>query len=114
MSLTLRHPATQRQYELAINRGHLKDLRDEEQIIGFRYFKIINNRFPHDRVAATHHLLVPRRKFNHWTMMNRHERKEFKKIDIYLSQHYDCIKLNYPSVISVPDVIHWHLYVLKK
>lgn len=113
MSKTLRYQKSENKYTHAKLNNLLKDLRDEIAIKEFKYFKIIVAAYPHDRIAAVHHLLVPKRKINHWTKMNWKEKREFRKIDTVTSKEYDCIKLNYPSKITVPEIVHWHLYKLK-
>ncbi len=107
---TLRMKKTETAYQQARSSGKLKHLRDEPALMEFKYFTIIDNKFPHDRIASTHHLLVPKRLITHWAQMNIRERREFTKIDDYCATIYDSIKMNYPSFISVPEIVHWHLY----
>lgn len=79
----------------------------------FKYFKIIPSAYPHDKIASTHHLLIPIRKVDSWKKLKWLERREFKKLDQWLGQNYDCIKLNYSKRITIPEIVHWHLYILK-
>lgn len=110
---SLRTPRVEREYAQWKKTAGRVDLRKELPIKDFKHFKIIEAAFPHNRIADTHHLLIPKRKFRDWKRMRWYERREFKKIDAYTSVEYDCIKLNYPSMITVPELVHWHLYILK-
>lgn len=110
----LRTAETEARYEADLKAGKTRDLMDVPAIMDFKYFKVIKNHYPHDKIAKVHHLLIPKRRFQHWHQMKRRERKEFKMIDEVLSRHYHCIKRNYPALISVPELVHWHLYVLKE
>lgn len=111
--MTLRLAPTERKYRAFISRGYSHRLEDLPAIAEFKHFKIIEAEFPHDKIARTHHLLIPKRIVDHWTKLNWRERREFKKLDWYLSANYDCIKLNYPSYITISYIVHWHLYILK-
>lgn len=104
---------TEKRYKEALKNGETKDLLTIEPLIEFKHFRIILNRYPHDKIAKTHHLLIPKRRVDNWTKLNRKERKEFRKLDKYLRNKYDCISRNYPALLSIKDIVHWHLYILK-
>ena len=110
---TLRLAKTENKYKNALKNGETKDLLTIEPLIEFEHFRIIPNKYPHDKIAKTHHLLIPKRRIDSWTKFNRKERKEFKKLDGFLRHKYDSISQNYPSLLSVRDIVHWHLYILK-
>lgn len=110
---TLRSAPIERRYRRDLAAGRTKPLEQITPLKEFKHFTIIDNQYPHDRIAKVHHLLVPKRVVDHWTKLNWRERREFKQIDGYLSKTYDCIKLNYPSYISVKYIVHWHLYSMK-
>lgn len=115
MSKNLRTAESQARYEqtLALNQG--KDLREEEVVHEFEDFLVVVNRFPHDRIAAVHHLLVPKRTVSDIQHLTSEEELELKyEIEDWCRDKYDCVKRNYPSTISVKHLLHWHLYVYKE
>lgn len=109
----LRTAKAQNHYEKVLrdNTGHR--LWNLPPIKSFKYFYIVENEFPHDRIAIEHHLLLPKRRITDWRKLRWYEWREFKKLHDILAPDYDCIKLNYPSYITVKEIVHWHLYVLK-
>lgn len=114
MSSTLRTKETQALYDKCLRENTGKDLRDEEVVKEFEDFIIVVNRFPHDRIAKVHHLLVPKRDVASIYNLLPEEELELKyKIEEYIKDKYDCIKRNFPSTISVKSLLHWHLYIYK-
>lgn len=111
--VSLRTPETQERYFKAREEGRLTPLSEVEPIREFEYFKIIDNEFPHDKDLSVHHLLIPKRVIQSWKEMTTEELEEFKIIDDYVATKYDFIKRNYPSIITVPTIVHWHLCTLR-
>ena len=111
--MTLRTPEAEARYRRFLKKDKLHRLEQLPSKKEFEYFKIVTAEFPHDKIAYLHDLLVPKRVVDHWTKLNAKEWQEFKEIDKYLSENYDCIKLNYPSYITINYIVHWHLYGLK-
>jgi hypothetical protein len=80
----------------------------------FNYWRIIENRFPYDTIAKTHHLLVTKRKVPGHHLMNQYEATELDGlINNVLPQDYDMILLNFPQAQSVKDWLHFHLIIVK-
>jgi hypothetical protein len=59
-------------------------------------------------------LLIPKRVVREWQDLRWYERRELKKIDRKLSTQYNAILRNYPSYVSVPEIVHWHLYIYRE
>ena len=110
----LRTPETQARYEADLASGKAGKLWDMPSLYEFNLFRIINNDYPHDKIAAVHHMLIPKRIVKHFYELTLEELSEFLQIDRELSNKYHCIKRNYPALISVPEILHWHLYQLKE
>lgn len=108
----LRTDKTQYKYERHLDAGRTTPLWDVPPLKSFLFWKIIPNQFPHDRIARVNDMLIPKRRVRYWRKLRWYERLELRYIDKILERHYDSISRNYPSVISVPDIMHFHLYVL--
>lgn len=79
----------------------------------FTYWRIIDNKFPYDRVADIHHQLVPKR---HVTFDNvsQEEKEEMENlITGDLNSTYAMCALALPNTQSIPSHVHYHLMVLK-
>ncbi len=85
---------------------------EEQSIKDFNGWRIIDNRFPYDLVAKTHHILVSKRHVKE-RELNPEEREELEKIkESYIStQGYHWIIEAMGK--SFPDHFHLHLIVGK-
>lgn len=79
----------------------------------FKYWKIISNIFPYDKIASRHDMLVPLRHVSLESKFNGQEKKELLEIkERYLPrQDYDWIIENLPRKKSAPA--HFHLHLIK-
>lgn len=87
---------------------------DRSGLKTFKYWKIIKNRFPYDRIAKKHNMLVPIRHVVE-DDLNQKELIEFKKIknSFLKDSDYDYIMEASPKIKSMPTHFHLHLIVLK-
>lgn len=85
-----------------------------EPIKKFNHWKIVENKFPYDRIADIHHMLVPLNHVNELEISNEliEEMKQIKK-DI-LHHEYEVIFESTNKFKSVPGHHHLHLLVSKK
>jgi hypothetical protein len=82
-------------------------------IKSFRYWRIVPNLFPWDRIAKTHHMLIPKR-HRTYEKLTPPEKKELEKLKpSYINQHYWVIAEATHRKKSIPDHFHLHLLVLK-
>lgn len=79
----------------------------------FKFWKIIKNKFPYDKVAEEHLMLVPIRHVVE-SELNKNELKEFGKIknSILKVKKYDFI-MEAVKWKTIPSHFHLHLIVLK-
>ena len=85
----------------------------ETVIKNFRYWKILDNRFPWDQIAKTHHMIIPKRHII-FEQLNIKEKKEYEKIKSkYIEKGYDLIGEATNKKKSIPSHFHIHLIVLK-
>lgn len=110
----LRTKESQEKYLKLIASGFLDDeckLCKAPSIKDFSYWRIIDNRFPYDRIAKTNHILIPK-KHTIENGLNEAEKEELLSI----KQGY--LKDNYELLIevtnkSIPAHFHVHLVVIK-
>lgn len=81
----------------------------------FVHWRIIENSYPYDAIATVHHMLVPRRVFQHPKEMTVEEMLEFSMLENFtLVDTYDFISRNFPANQSAPQRLHYHLLALKE
>ena len=111
--MSLRTSATEKAYKTAQRNGTLIPLLQEPWLKEYKYWVIIDNRFPHDKHNTRNHMLVLKRNCRIGQVKKR-EWLELPKIYYLLGHKYDAIKLNLPSMISITDTVHMHLYNFKE
>ncbi len=121
MKVSLRTPLTQARYEADKADGMVKDLADEPSLHEFKYWRIIRNRYPHDKlseyiVTEQHALLLPIRQVAYLSDLTINEQYELNNLlDFGLVKlGYDTYPKNGPSMQSIQDHLHFHLYVWKE
>lgn len=72
---------------------------------------IVENQFPYDAIAETHHMLIPKRHFSKEMEGNDQESEEVLNIlyRIDESGKYDCILKNFTVGQTHPTHFHYHL-----
>lgn len=76
----------------------------------FKFWKIVPNSFPYDKIASTHHMVVPLRHVAE-DELNEEELAEFKEIkEKVLHTEYEYIIEATFKKKSIPA--HFHLYLL--
>ena len=111
----LRTRKAQNKYLKLIKQGYLSKgcgLCKDHAIKNFKYWKIVDNRFPYNRIAKVSHMIVPKR---HTTenKLNTLEKKEFKSIKRdYLGKKYEYLFENISSK-SIPKHHHLHLIIVR-
>lgn len=86
----------------------------KNSIMIFKYWKIIENQFPYDRISTIHHMIVPIRhvRFGELSMDEISELEQIKRNEI--DKVYECIIESTALTQSVPEHFHLHLLVLKE
>lgn len=84
----------------------------------FKYWIVVDNRFPYNKAFVTHHLLAAKRHVRTWEELTREEFEELKSIEYQVMNKefgdYDVIIINVPARQSVPRHLHFHLAAYKK
>lgn len=112
----LRTKEAQAIYEKHVADGMLDDgcpICKAEPIKSFQLWKIINNDFPYNLIAKTHHMLVPLRHVDE-SGLSEDERKELIDIKNYhVHQFYEFIIESTKKKKSIPAHFHLHLLTIK-
>jgi diadenosine tetraphosphate (Ap4A) HIT family hydrolase len=115
--LVLRTQKTYDAYMKFIADGFLNDgcnLCKASSIKEFKYWKVMDNRFPWSQIAETHHMIIPKRHIV-YEELNEKEKKEYDIIKIeYLDKEYDMITEATNKKKTIPTHMHLHLIILKK
>lgn len=86
----------------------------EPSIQEFEFWKIISNKFPYDKVARVHHMLLPKRCVEEKDL-NEEERSELVEIKYgYINENYGHIIEATNKYKSIPGHLHLHLLVLNE
>ena len=88
------------------------DLRTLPKINKTKYWILVENEFPYDKIASKHHLLVPLRKFKYDDEMTAAERDNLFLIkkDFTQEKRYDAILETLGHNRSIPD--HYHIHCI--
>lgn len=96
--------------------GNNFDNEDERIVKEFKYWRIIENKFPYDAIATISHMIIPKRSVSFdWKLLNKEEEQELEELqDTYMNDHYDVIWENLAKGRTIPGRFHLHLLVLKR
>jgi len=104
-------------YEALKKTGHLErscPLCDAASLEEFTHWRIIDNRFPYDKISSVHHMLVTKRHIVEKDL-SVEERDELLHLkDNYLGQKYEHMLEALTSQKSIPKHLHFHLLVSKE
>lgn len=78
----------------------------------FTHFRVIANKFPYDRIAAKHLMLVPTRHVTE-SELSAVEREELAVIKATYAMQFDYIMEGTARTKSIPQHFHLHLIVGK-
>lgn len=112
--MTLRTKKMEHKYTMAKLNGDLKPLLEEEPIVEFSYWKIVLNRFPHDKHHRKHILIVLKRECEVFKI-SPDELQElwYDVLPWAETQGWHYTKLNFQVLRSVNHTPHLHLLTLK-
>lgn len=106
--MTARLPSTELAYQTAIKNGDVEPLHMVPAIKQWRYWKLIKNRFPHDKLNTRHNMIVLLRECSLWDIAPA-ELLELWLIFAEMDAEYDYIKINLKSLRSVHGIPHIHI-----
>lgn len=113
---TLRTRETEEAYTKLKAEGHLLAgcvLCASPSVKEFKEWRIIENRFPYDLVASTHHMILPKRHVDEFGLTEA-EKAEYEEIkENYLQSTYEFFIEPVRRQRSIPGHMHLHLITAK-
>ncbi len=112
--MTLRTEHTQRRYDDFRTRKVAGDcyLCRGETVREYRYWRILENEYPYDRIADTHHIVALKRHAPEHEM-TAEERTEYERVRRDLHTRYDMLFENTVRKKSIPGHHHLHAITLR-
>ena len=107
--MTTRKPETEAAYQKAKATNKLEPLHLIEPIKEWDHWKLVPNRFPHDRLNKVHLMLVLKREANIYAITNAELDELWRKILPELDSLYHYVKLNLRAMRSISNVPHLHI-----
>jgi diadenosine tetraphosphate (Ap4A) HIT family hydrolase len=85
-----------------------------EAIKEFTHWKIVDNKFPYDRICVVHHMLIPNRHVTELEL-TQEERGELLEIKhSYINETYTYMFETMELHKSIPAHLHFHLIIPKE
>lgn len=113
---SMRTKETQAKYKAYQDAGGLNDgcvLCDRKTTKEFKYWKIIPNDFPYDRITEIHDIIFPVRHVTEYEL-NADELAELRELkEKYLNENYEYIIESTYKMKSVPEHHHLHLITVR-
>lgn len=103
--------ASEIRYQCAKILGELRPLDEEAVLREWKYWKLIENRFPYDMIFSVHHMLIPKRMVDHREKLTISEDLELKRIvnEFDYAGAYDAVMDNFKGRRSILGLYHVHL-----
>ena len=111
--MTMRSKELEKKYQADIKAGKLTRIYDETPIKDYKYWRIVENGYPHNRIAEVNHMIVLKRECASLRHLKMHEWYELFAIVWWVKDQYDVFSYNLPAMSSVKNIPHAHLYKLK-
>lgn len=106
--------AYDKELETRTSGGECKMCEDKEAIFEeFKYWVMMENRFPYDRYFSKSHMLVTKRHTDELNLSTEEE-AEFQELRYgYLAENYDSMFDHLPKQKSIPGHCHMHVVQIK-
>lgn len=110
---TKKGDAAYKKYQQAGGLAHGCVLCSKKALKTFRYWLVVKNAFPYDRIAKKHHMIIPKRHVIE-EKLSVAEKKELQKIKRgYIAPRYQFVFEATAIMKSVPAHHHLHLLVIR-
>lgn len=80
----------------------------------FTHWKLLENRFPYDRIAKVHHMILPKRHVVEGEITEEEWAEYHTLKSTFIATDYDMIMEGTPRQKSIPAHFHLHLIELKE
>lgn len=114
LPMSLRRRKGEERYQMAKLTNATVPLQHERSIREFKFWKLIDNRFPYDSAFSTSHMLIPKRMVPTYRKLWPWERWELRRILDHKLTHYNQIVENMTNTRSVLGLYHLHLLIFHK
>lgn len=108
--------ASHAKYHALIEKGLLDTgcaLCERESIKEFKFWRVIENQFPYDRIAEIHHMIIPKRHASD-PDLSKEEKDEFEDIKKgYIDDTYEYLIESCHKNKTIPGHAHIHLITVK-
>jgi len=84
-----------------------------DSIEEFEYWRTIKNRFPYDRIAETHNMIIPKRHIDEVGLTGEEKKELFELKKTYIGENYHFIIEATTNIQSIPEHFHLHLIAVK-
>lgn len=111
-----RSKETEDLYEAQKQNGHLDGacvLCSALPLQEFTHWKLINNKFPYDRICKVHHMVVPKRHIIEMELTGEEKSELLELKHTVLNDGYTFIVEPLPQHKSIPTHFHLHLLIPK-
>lgn len=112
----LRTKESEDRYDKLIAEGFLDGkckLCEASSIQDFTHWRIIRNKFPYDRIAQIHNMVIPKRHVRE-DELSKEEKEEYETIKrTHVNDHYEFIIEPTLKMRSIPQHFHVHLLITK-
>lgn len=113
----LRTKEAEEQYKKLIASGYLNGgckLCEAPALREFSHWKIVENKFPYDRIARVHDMVLPKRHVEE-DELSQEEKDEYRTIkEDYIEQTYEYLIEATSKQKSIPEHFHLHLIIPKE
>jgi hypothetical protein len=107
--MTARTAKLERAYQKAKSNGGLVPLYEETSLKDWTHWKLVQNRFPHNKIVTKHQMVVLKREANIWAIKQEELIELWYVILPWADERYHFAKINLVAMRSINAVPHIHL-----
>jgi len=85
----------------------------EDSLEEFEYWRTIKAKFPYDRIAETHNMIIPKRHIDEVGLINEEKKELIELKKTYIGENYHFIIEATTGIKSIPKHFHLHLIAVK-
>ena len=107
--MSARKRKTDRQYKKDKADGKLKPLHEEEFLCEWKYWRFIENKYPHNRIVKRHYMVVLKRECHIFEIAEEELKELWYTVFKELDDWYDFAKVNFQPMRSINNIPHIHI-----
>lgn len=113
--MSMRTPVMDEEYQIAKESGLLVPLFDEAPVREWKYWRLVVNKYWHDKVARFGLMVVLKRECPSIWRIEKKERAElFEDVGPWCDSRFDTFDINLKSMRSIENIPHIHVKLLKE